>query len=588
MEDKWGEPVMKKFFMKKFALSEKGASDLIRAIISCSLNDIALMLPMIIFYKFLGEALDLLDGKELNLNLVLYIVLCLGATAILAIAFDFRYRSTMIASYKESANLRIRIAERLRKLPLSFFAKKDLSDLTTTIMTDCTGIETAFSHYIPQLIGAVLSFMIVSIGLFFLDVKMALAAIWVVPIAFLLIILSFSVQNRYNKRLLNAKLELSNNIQECIEAIQDIQSNNCCDEYSKKLFGKISNVEKNSVGGELISGIFVVGAQMFVRLGIASVTIAGIKMFTNGKISLLTFIIFLIAASRIYDPLSVAFANLTNLYNTMLRCKRINNLEEQKIYTGTEVFEPKNHSICFQNVSFSYSEDEKEGVLKNVSFTAEQGEVTALIGPSGSGKSTVSKLAARFWDAESGKISIGGVDISTVDPETLLKKFSIVFQDVVLFNTSIMENIRIGNRNASDEEVIRAAEAAQCGEFVGRFKDGYNTIIGENGCRLSGGERQRISIARAFLKDAPIILLDEASASLDVENETAIQTALSRLIKDKTVLVIAHRMRTVSGADKIVVLSDGVVKESGKPLELMKQNGIFTQMVKAQTEVSQI
>ena len=272
----------------------------------------------------------------------------------------------------------------------------------------------------------------------------------------------------------------------------------------------------------------------------------------------------------------------------MLRCKRINNLEEQKIYTGTEVFEPKNHSICFQNVSFSYSEDEKEGVLKNVSFTAEQGEVTALIGPSGSGKSTVSKLAARFWDAESGKISIGGVDISTVDPETLLKKFSIVFQDVVLFNTSIMENIRIGNRNASDEEVIRAAEAAQCGEFVGRFKDGYNTIIGENGCRLSGGERQRISIARAFLKDAPIILLDEASASLDVENETAIQTALSRLIKDKTVLVIAHRMRTVSGADKIVVLSDGVVKESGKPLELMKQNGIFTQMVKAQTEVSQI
>lgn len=579
---------MKKFFMKKFALSEKGASDLIRAIISCSLTDIALMLPMIIFYKFLGEALDLLDGKELNLNLVLYIVLCLGATAILAIAFDFRYRSTMIASYQESANLRIRIAERLRKLPLSFFAKKDLSDLTTTIMTDCTGIETAFSHYIPQLIGAVFSFMIVSIGLFFLDVKMALAAIWVVPIAFLLIVLSFSVQDRYNKRLLHAKLELSNNIQECIEAIQDIQSNNCCDEYSKKLFGKISNVEKNSVGGELISGIFVVGAQMFVRLGIASVTIAGIKMFTNGEISLLTFIIFLIAASRIYDPLSVAFANLTNLYNTMLRCKRINNLEEQKIYTGTEVFEPKNHSICFQNVSFSYSEDEKEGVLKNVSFTAEQGEVTALIGPSGSGKSTVSKLAARFWDAESGKISIGGVDISTVDPETLLKKFSIVFQDVVLFNTSIMENIRIGNRNASDEEVIRAAEAAQCGEFVGRFKDGYHTIIGENGCRLSGGERQRISIARAFLKDAPIILLDEASASLDVENETAIQTALSRLIKDKTVLVIAHRMRTVSGADKIVVLSDGVVKESGKPSELMKQNGIFTQMVKAQTEVSQM
>lgn len=579
---------MKKFFMKKFALSEKGASDLIRAIISCSLNDIALMLPMIIFYKFLGEALDLLDGKELDLNLVLYIVLCLGATAILAIAFDFRYRSTMIASYQESANLRIRIAERLRKLPLSFFAKKDLSDLTTTIMTDCTGIETAFSHYIPQLIGAVFSFMIVSIGLFFLDVKMALAAIWVVPIAFLLIVLSFSVQDRYNKRLLHAKLELSNNIQECIEAIQDIQSNNCCDEYSKKLFGKISNVEKNSVGGELISGIFVVGAQMFVRLGIASVTIAGIKMFTNGEISLLTFIIFLIAASRIYDPLSVAFANLTNLYNTMLRCKRINNLEEQKIYTGTEVFEPKDHSICFQNVSFSYSEDEKEGVLKNVSFTAEQGEVTALIGPSGSGKSTVSKLAARFWDAESGKISIGGVDISTVDPETLLKKFSIVFQDVVLFNTSIMENIRIGNRNASDEEVIRAAEAAQCGEFVGRFKDGYHTIIGENGCRLSGGERQRISIARAFLKDAPIILLDEASASLDVENETAIQTALSRLIKDKTVLVIAHRMRTVSGADKIVVLSDGVVKESGKPSELMKQNGIFTQMVKAQTEVSQM
>ena len=579
---------MKKFFMKKFALSDKGASDLIRAVISCSLTDIALMIPMIIFYKFLEEALELLDGKQPDLSLAMYIILCLAATAVLAIAFDFRYRSTMIASYKESANLRIRIAERLRKLPLSFFAKKDLSDLTTTIMTDCTGIETAFSHYIPQLIGAVISFIIISVGLFFLDVKMALAAVWVVPIAFLLIILSFSVQNRYNKRLLNAKLELSDNIQKCIDAIQDIQSNNCCEEYSKKLFGKIRSVEKSSVGGELISGIFVVGAQMFVRLGIASVTIVGIKAFTDNEISLLTFITFLIAASRIYDPLSVAFANLTNLYSTMLRCRRINDLETQKTYTGTEVFEPKDHSICFENVSFSYSEDEKDGVLKNVSFTARQGEVTALIGPSGSGKSTVSKLAARFWDIESGSITIGGVDISKVDPEALLKKFSIVFQDVVLFNTSIMENIRIGDRNASDEEVIEAAKAAKCDEFVKRFKEGYDTLIGENGCRLSGGERQRISIARAFLKDAPIILLDEASASLDVENETAIQTALSRLIRNKTVMVIAHRMRTVSGADKIIVLSDGMVKESGTPSELMKQNGIFAQMLKQQTEIQPI
>jgi len=456
----------------------------------------------------------------------------------------------------------------------------------------------------PQYYGSIVSTLVICVGLFFFQPKMALAAVWPIPLALLIVLTSKSVQNHFTRRQRAAQIDLNEGVQEFIETSRDLKSNNAEDEYLKGLDEKIDTLEKRAIGSELGSAMFVVTAQMLLKFGIGTVALVGGTMLIDGNLTLMQFFCFLLLASRLYEPMSGTLINLAAINALQVNVDRMNEINNMSEQTGTADFAPKGYDIVFDHAGFSY-EDEKT-VLSDVSFTAKQGEVTALVGPSGGGKTTVSRLAARFWDADKGKVTVGGVDVPTVDPETLLGSFSIVFQDVTLFNNTVMENIRVGKRDATDEEVLNAAKLANCDEFVRELPtdeevlnaaklancdefvrelpNGYDTVIGENGSELSGGERQRISIARAFLKDAPIILLDEATASLDVENETKVQGALSRLIKDKTVMVIAHRMRTVAGANKIVVLSDGGVAEQGSSAELMSQGGAFAQMVHLQTE----
>lgn len=577
---------MVNYLRYKFALSEQGAKDLIKASIACTLTNISLMFPIGIIYILLKEMIDpILNGGNPSFNLGKYIALSIVALILIFVFQYFQYNKTFFASYTESANKRISLAEQLRKLPLSFFGKKDLSDLTTTIMGDCAGLETAFSHYIPELIGAVLSVIIASIGLFVMDYKLSIALLWVIPVAFIIVAIGKRQQDKVNNINKQIKLDYNDNIQECIETIRELKANNKSDSYLKELDKKLKKSESIQIKAELNTAMFVVSAQMLLKIGIATVVLVGGMSLLKGETDLLTFIMFLIAASRIFDPLSSSLINLAAIFSTLLQIKRMQEIESQKIQTGIDNATYNGYDICFKNVGFSYNDDEQ--VLNDVSFTAKQGEITALVGPSGGGKSTAAKLAARFWDIEKGKIILGGTDISQVDPEHLLKNYSIVFQDVVLFNNTVMENIRIGKRNATDEEVIKAAKAARCEEFISKMPQGYKTIIGENGCTLSGGERQRLSIARALLKDAPVVLLDEATASLDVENETKIQEAISELVKNKTVLVIAHRMRTVAGADKIVVLSDGHVAEMGSPKKLLNNDGIYSNMVRLQKKSSE-
>ncbi|WP_252228971.1 ABC transporter ATP-binding protein [Clostridium sp. ZBS15] len=577
---------MVNYLRYKFALSEQGAKDLIKASIACTLTNISLMFPIGIIYILLKEMIDpILNGGNPSFNLGKYIVLSIVVLILIFVFQYFQYNKTFFASYTESANKRISLAEQLRKLPLSFFGKKDLSDLTTTIMGDCAGLETAFSHYIPELIGAVLSVIIASIGLFVMDWKLSIALLWVIPVAFIIVVIGKAQQDKVNNINKQIKLDYNDNIQECIETIRELKANNKSNSYLKELDKKLKKSESIQIKAELNTAMFVVSAQMLLKIGIATVVLVGGMSLLKGETDLLTFIMFLIAASRIFDPLSSSLINLAAIFSTLLQIKRMQEIEGQKIQTGIDNATYNGYDMCFENVGFSYNDNEQ--VLNNVSFIAKQGEITALVGPSGGGKSTAAKLAARFWDIDKGTITLGGTDISQVDPEHLLKNYSIVFQDVVLFNNTVMENIRIGKRNATDEEVIKAAKAARCEEFISKMPQGYKTIIGENGCTLSGGERQRLSIARALLKDAPVVLLDEATASLDVENETKIQEAISELVKNKTVLVIAHRMRTVAGADKIVVLSDGYVAEMGSPKELLNNDGIYTNMVRLQKKSSE-
>ena len=455
-----------------------------------------------------------------------------------------------------------------------------MSDLTSTIMADCAQMETASSHFIPELVGACISTAFVAIGLFFFDWRMAIAALWVLPISFIIVGCSGRVQKKLNEKQVALKMSCADGIQECLESVRDIQAYNTQEEYMNGLDEKIKAVEKHAVATELGTAVFVGSAQMILKLGIATVALVGGALLASGKLDVITFFMFLMVVSRIYDPMQVSLQNLAAIIASDVQSARLDEILSHDVQEGSEKLDNKGYDIEFSNVGFSY--DTGDVVLKDVSFTAKQGEVTALIGPSGGGKTTISRLAARFWDADKGKITVGGMDISKIDPETLMSLYSIVFQDVTLFNNTVIENIRIGKMDATDEEVIAAAKLAHCDEFAEKLSDGWNTMIGENGCELSGGERQRISIARAFLKDAPIILLDEATASLDVDNETMIQESLSRLIKNKTVMIIAHRMRTVADADKIVVLKDGKVAESGKPSELMERAGIYAGMVNTQ------
>lgn len=563
---------------KKYALSRQGAKDLVKGCVACFFQYLSLMVPIALLYYLVS---DLMNG-DAGYRKWFYIGGCVVCVILILVTTWFQYNGTFFATYIESGVRRISIAEKLRKLPLSYFGKKDLADLTSTIMNDSAVLETAFSHFIPELVGSVASTTIVALGLFAFDVKMAFAALWVLPVSFAIVLSSSKLQQKLGRKQMDAKMACADGIQECIETVQDLKSNNAENEYLKGLFKKVDNVEKRMIVSEFGNAAFVVSASLVLKLGIASVALTGAYLLTRGELDVLTFFMFLLVASRLYDPLQGALQNLAAIISTKTNIARMKEILDHDVQTGSEQLTNKGYDIQFDHVKFAY--DTSETVLEDVSFTAKQGEVTALVGPSGGGKTTVSRLAARFWDASSGKITVGGMDVSKIDPEKLFSLYSIVFQDVTLFNNTIMENIRIGRKDATDEEVIAAAKLANCEEFAMKLPDKWNSMIGENGCELSGGERQRISIARAFLKNAPIILLDEATSSLDVENETLIQSALSRLIKDKTVMVIAHRMRTVAGADKIVVLSDGKVAETGTPDELMKKDGIFAHMSKLQTQ----
>ena len=564
---------------KRYALSEQGAKDLIKGCFACVLQNISLMFPVGLLYCMVS---DLMNGGVPESRFPFYIAGCILCVGLILLTTYFQYNATYFATYTESGVRRITLAERLRKIPLSFFGKKDLADLTSTIMADCTFLEQSFSHFIPELAGSIISTVLIAVSLFFYDWRMALAALWVMPVAFGIVGFSAKVQEGFNQKSMDAKMACADGIQECIETVQDLKANNAENEYLKGLEKKIRAVEHRSILNEFGLAAFVVSESLVLKLGIATVALVGSVLLMQGSLDILTFFLFLLVVSRLYDPLQGALQNLAAVISTRTNIARMNEILDHPIQQGKTSLSNKGYDITFDHVGFAYNTGET--VLKDVSFTAKQGEVTALVGSSGGGKTTVSRLAARFWDVSRGKITVGGMDVSKVDPETLLSLYSIVFQDVTLFDNTILENIRIGNKDATDEEVLAAARLANVDEFAERLPDKWNTNIGENGCELSGGERQRISIARAFLKNAPIILLDEATASLDVENETLIQTALSRLIKDKTVLVIAHRMRTVAGADKIVVLSDGMVAEEGDPDTLLRQDGIYTRMVKLQTE----
>lgn len=567
--------------MDKYALSEKGAKDFIKANIICAISDVLLVLPAGLLYICIlqimpGDGLKSIMGVD-AFGVSFYIISSIAIFVLMIIVEYLKYNAQYTAVYRESGVRRMTLAEKLRRMPLSYFGKKDLADLTSTLLEDSKMMEQVSSHQYPLYFGSMYATTFLAVVLFVLDWRMALACVWVIPVAFLIVYLSRKTQGRANDETLQVDLDLRNSIQECLECARDIRANHAEKSYHEMLEQKLSASESKHIYIEWFVGVFVSSAQMVLKIGLATTAVAGTWLLSTGDIHFATFLIFMIVVTRLYDPLSHALLNLAVMIYADSHLKRLRDLNHHPIQTGIAAFEPENMNIVFENVAFSYQDDVH--VLNDISFEARQGEVTALVGPSGGGKSTVARLAARFWDIQNGRITLGGIDIGSIDPEVLLKSFSIVFQDVTLFKNTIMENIRIGRSDASDAEVMEAAAAAQCNAFISRLPDGYQTMIGENGATLSGGERQRISIARAILKDAPVILLDEATASLDIENETLIQEALSRLIRNKTVMIIAHRMRTVAHADKIVVIKDGTVAEQGRPDELMEKKGEFYKMV---------
>ena len=563
-----------------FALSDKGAKDMVGAFFACILHNLSLMVPVALLYNLIS---DLLDGgipEEKNAFYIAGLAIALG---LIMLTCYIQYNATFFATYVESGVRRLSLAEKLRRIPLSFFGKKDLSDLTTVLMADCATLESGLSHWVPEFIGSVISTLLIAVGIFIFDWRMALASLWALPVSFGIILATAGIMRIRQEKVNEVSIACSDGIQECLETLRDLKANNAEAGYLKGLDRKIKDVEKYTVIGELTNAVFHTCGRMVLKVGIASTVLVGGALLADGKITLLTFFAFMILVSRVYDPLIAALDNLSAVIMMRnIQCRRMDEILSHPEQQGATELTNRGYDIAFDHVGFSYNSGET--VLKDVSFTAKQGQVTALVGPSGGGKTTVSRLAARFWDIQKGKITVGGMDISKIDPESLMSLYSIVFQDVTLFNNTVMENIRLGRKDATDAEVLEAARLANVDEFAEKLPDKWNTLIGENGCELSGGERQRISIARAFLKDAPIILLDEATASLDVENETLIQESLSRLIENKTVMIIAHRMRTVAEADRIVVLSEGTVAEQGSSDTLLKKNGIYARMVKLQTQ----
>lgn len=572
---------MIKYFQNRFALSEKGAKDLRRGIAFSTLLNLALMLPPSYLFLFLMEYLEA-DSRIGQHTLWFYVLLAVVLMCVMFFISRWQYDSTYTTIYNESAQRRIGLAEKLRRLPLAFFGERNLSDLTSTIMEDCTSLEQIFSHAVPQLFASVLSMLIIAVSLFFYDWRLAVALFWVVPMALGTLLLARRMMDKSFERNYHIKRSVTEQVQEGLECVQEIKSYNGEAEYNQRFDSKLKAYEKELINGELVAGSFVNLSAMLLKLGMPTVIVAGAWLLQRGDVSIFVYLAFLLSSAMVYNPIQEVCNNLAILTFLDVRINRMKEMEAMPEQEGSKEVKMDNYDIEFRNVSFAY-ETEKQ-VLHNVSFTAKQGEVTALVGPSGGGKSTTAKLAARFWDIDGGKILLGGNDIAHIDPETLLLNYAVVFQDVLLFNASVSDNIRIGKRDATNEEVRRVAQLAQCDDFISRMPQGYDTVIGENGETLSGGERQRISIARALLKDAPVILLDEATASLDAENETKIQAGISELVQGKTVIIIAHRMRTVRNADHIVVLGGGTVIEQGTPEDLMAKGGEFARMVKLQQE----
>lgn len=573
--------MISEFFIRRFGLTKEGSDNLIKGILYTALLDISLMFPVGLYALLIYMWVEPLTGGEIiDPNLGMFILLIL---IVLGIIFAFawkQYHFVFNTTYVESENRRINLGENLRKLQLSFFENRDLADLTATIMNDCTDLEHVFSHAVPQLLGSILSLCLVSIGMLFFDWRLAIALLWVVPVAFVILFISKRLIYKGGDVVMADLLNCGDAMQECIESIRDLKSYSYENEYYCKITDLTSTIEKSRLRAELMSAAGVITGKVVLNLGIVSVILVGSYLIMNSQISLFTFLIFLIASATVYSPLENGLMFLAEIFMMDNKIARAQEIESLVVEGGMTDYSLDGYDVEFKNVNFNY--DDLKDVLSDITFTARQGEVTALVGPSGGGKSTVSKLAARFWDPVDGSVSLGGQDLSKLDSEKLLENFSIVFQDVILFNNSILENIRVGRKDATDEEVIEAARLAECDEFVSKLPDGYDTVIGENGELLSGGQRQRISIARAMLKDANVILLDEATSFLDVENESKIQRALSELIKNKTVIIIAHRMRTIANADKIVVLDDGKIAEKGSPEELLEKDGLFKKMVDLQ------
>ena len=570
-----------KNFQRKYALTDQGVKNTKKGAFWTVIVNLVVMGGMGILYPLMyGLMGTLTDGAPLP-GPALFLGLVIAFVILSFVTHLQQYQATYGLVYNEVKTTRLNLAERLRKLPLGYFGKRDLADLTETLMGDVNRMEHVWSHVLGYLYGAYISTSIIAVCLLVYDWRLAIACLWGVPVAFGLLFGTRKISARASERTKQAAVHVSDGIQEALENVREIRATNQEARYLAGLNQKIDDHEKVTIQGELSTGIFVNAASVIMRLGVATTILVGASLILSGQIDFMLLFLFLLVITRVYAPFDQSLALIAEMFVSQVSADRMNEIYDTPIAEGTERFQPKGHDIVFDHVGFAY---DKKKVLDGVSFTAREGEVTALVGPSGSGKSTCARLAARLWDVTEGTIRVGGVDISTVDPEALLTDYSMVFQDVVLFDDTVMENIRLGKRGATDEEVRAAAEAANCGEFIRRLPQGYDTPIGENGAKLSGGERQRISIARALLKNAPIVLLDEATASLDVENETKVQGALSRLLAGKTVLVIAHRMRTVAGADHIVVLENGHVAEQGTPAELMERGGLYRRMVELQSE----
>lgn len=573
--------MFEKNFQRKYALTDQGVRNTKKGAFWTVIVNLIVMVGIGILYFMMAGFMDTLTNGAPLPGAAIPIILVILFVLLSFLTHLQQYKTTYGLVYNEVKTTRLSLAERLRKLPLGYFGKRDLADLTETIMGDVNRMEHVWSHVLGYLYGSYISTALIAIVLIVYDWRLAIACLWGVPVAFGLLFGTRKFTANSAERTKKAAVRVSDGIQETLENVREIRATNQEERYLDELNKKIDAHERIMIKGELGTGVFVNAASVIMRLGVATTILTGAGLILSGRIEFMLLFMFLLVITRIYAPFDQSLALIAEMFVSQVSADRMTEIYETPVAEGAEVFAPKGHDIVFEHVDFAY---DKKKVLRDVSFTAKEGEVTALVGPSGSGKSTCARLAARLWDVTGGAVKVGGVDISTVDPEVLLTDYSMVFQDVVLFDDTIMENIRLGKHGATDEEVLAAAKAANCDEFARSLPQGYDTPIGENGAKLSGGERQRISIARALLKDAPIVLLDEATASLDVENETKVQGAISRLLQGKTVLVIAHRMRTVEAADKIVVLSDGKVAEEGAPQELMEKGGLFRRMVELQRQ----